>query len=183
MATLHSTITGADNHEPKGAESASAGQVYRSDGSGSGTWSSVLAAEVPIADPNNVITATDVETALYELYQVENLIEGQFASAASAETILMPIPFSCRVVSVTFILAGAITTDSPVVTVTRSDGAAMGTQTITFSGSAEGTGFTFIPTGNDVFTSPTHRYIKLVNAPNSAAGAQKIYVQARVKKV
>lgn len=183
MSTLHSTITGADNHEPKGVESASSGQVYRANGSGSGTWSSVPAAEVSVADPYNVITASDVEAALYELYQVENLIEGQFASAASAETILMPVPFSCKVVSITFILGGSITTGSPIITVTRSDGAAMGTQTIAFSGSAEGTGFTFVPSGNDVFTSPTHRYIKLVNAPNSAAGAQKIYVQARVKKV
>ena len=183
MPTLHSTITGSDNHEPKGAESATSGTVYKSDGIGSGTWSNILAAEVPIADPNNVITATNVETALYEIYQTENLIGGQFASAASAETILLPIPMSCTVVSILFILAGAITTASPVVTVTRSDGAAMGSQTITFSGSAEGTAFQFTPSGNNSLTYPTHRYIKLVNAPSGAAGAQKIYVQARIKKV
>lgn len=182
MPTLHSTITGADNHEPKGVESATSDQVYKANGSGSGAWSSVAASEVTVLDTAGVLAATTVEAALYEIYQTENLIEGQFASAASAETILMPIPFSCQVISITFILGGTITTGSPIVTVTRSDGAAMGTQTIPFSGSAEGVGFTFTPAGNANFTSPTHRYIKLVNAPNSAAGAQKIYVQARIKR-
>lgn len=34
----HSTLTGSDLHEPKGVSSATAGQVYISNGSGSGTW-------------------------------------------------------------------------------------------------------------------------------------------------
>lgn len=34
----HSLLTGADLHEPKGIESATANQVYISNGSGSGTW-------------------------------------------------------------------------------------------------------------------------------------------------
>lgn len=182
MPTLHSSITGADQHEPKGVESATAGKVYRANGVGSGTWSSVPAQEVLVIDPNNVIVATNVEDALYELYQTETLVEGQFASAASAETILMSIPFSATVLSITFILAGSITVANPLITVTRSDGASMGTQTITFSGSAEGTVFTFTPSGNATLTNPTHRYIKLVLS-NPATGAQKIYVQARVKKV
>lgn len=182
MPTLHSTITGADNHEPKGVESATAGQFYAANGSGSGTWRSPAAQEVTVVDPNNVLAATNVEDALYEVYQTETLIEGQFASAASAETILMSIPFSAQVVSITFILAGAITVANPLITVTRSDGAAMGSQTITFSGSAEGTTFVFTPAGNATLTSPTHRYIKLVLS-NPATGAQKIYVQARIKKV
>ena len=39
MAT-HSTLTGADLHEPKGVASAGANQVYVANGSGSGTWTS-----------------------------------------------------------------------------------------------------------------------------------------------
>lgn len=34
----HSTLTGSDLHEPKGIGSATSGQVYISNGSGSGTW-------------------------------------------------------------------------------------------------------------------------------------------------
>lgn len=39
MATkAHSTLTGSDLHEPKGISTANQGQVYISDGAGSGTW-------------------------------------------------------------------------------------------------------------------------------------------------
>lgn len=34
----HKNITGANNHEPKGVESASSGQVYTANGLGSGSW-------------------------------------------------------------------------------------------------------------------------------------------------
>lgn len=36
--TVHKNLTGADLHEPKGADSAASGQVYVSNGSGSGVW-------------------------------------------------------------------------------------------------------------------------------------------------
>lgn len=180
--TLHSTITGSDNHEPKGVESATSGQVYNANGSGSGTWAKTTAANTTVSDPNNVITATDVEGALYEIYQTDNLIEGRFDNVSAASTILMPIPFSCVVTSITFILAGSITVANDTITVTRSDGAAMGSQVIAFSGSAEGASFVFTPSGNATFTSPTHKYIKLVNSAGST-GAQVLYVQARIKKV
>lgn len=36
--TQHSTLTGADLHEPKGADTAAASLVYVSDGAGSGSW-------------------------------------------------------------------------------------------------------------------------------------------------
>jgi hypothetical protein len=34
----HSSLTGADLHEPKGAATATSGQVYVADGAGSGAW-------------------------------------------------------------------------------------------------------------------------------------------------
>lgn len=36
--TVHKNLTGADLHEPKGADTALANQVYVSDGAGSGSW-------------------------------------------------------------------------------------------------------------------------------------------------
>lgn len=36
--TVHKNLTGADLHEPKGAAAAASGQVYVSDGAGSGVW-------------------------------------------------------------------------------------------------------------------------------------------------
>lgn len=35
---LHKDLTGAELHEPKGADTATSGQVYVANGSGSGTW-------------------------------------------------------------------------------------------------------------------------------------------------
>lgn len=40
----HSTLTGADLHEPKGAASAASGTVYIANGSGSGTWGTIATA-------------------------------------------------------------------------------------------------------------------------------------------
>lgn len=179
MPTLHSQITGAQNHEPKGVESATSGQVYRADGLGSGSWTSVPASEVTVTDPNLVITATNVEDALFELYQTSNLIEGQFTDVSNVETILLPIPFDCTVIQIKMILSGSITVANSTVTVTRSDGAAMGTQVIAYSGSAEGTAFTFVPTGNEAFTG--HSYIKLVSDGGSTTSA-KLYCQALIRR-
>ena len=181
MATLHSTITGADNHEPKGVESATSGQVYVANGSGSGSWQKLAASSSSVADPNNVFTGGDVEAVLYELYQTRNLIEGSFTDVSSVETVLLPVPFGCVVESIKMILAGGITTANSVITVTRSDGAAMGTQTISFAGSTEGTSFTFTPSGNQTFIGGTHNYIKLVSDGGSS-GTAKMYVQALVRR-
>lgn len=41
----HASLTGANLHEPKGADAASADQVYVSDGAGSGTWTNVSSLE------------------------------------------------------------------------------------------------------------------------------------------
>lgn len=38
MTTVHKNLTGSDLHEPKGADTATAGKVYVSDGAGSGVW-------------------------------------------------------------------------------------------------------------------------------------------------
>ena len=38
MSTVHRNLTGADLHEPKGADTALSGQVYVSNGVGSGSW-------------------------------------------------------------------------------------------------------------------------------------------------
>lgn len=177
----HNTLTGADLHEPKGVASASADTVYVADGSGSGTWQKPEAGNITVADINTVFTGTDVETVLYELYQTQNLIEGQFTDISSVETVLLPVPFDCTVLSIKMILAGAITGADSTVTVTRSDGAAMGNQIIAFAGSAEGTSFTFTPSGNDEFTGGTHNYIKLVSDGGST-NTVKMYVQALVRR-
>ena len=158
----HNTLTGADLHEPKGVESASAKTVYVANGSGSGAWTKQAAVDVTVSDPQSVFTGNNVEDALYELYQGVFLIEGSIPDVSNIDKLLLPIPFSCEVLSLKMILADAISVADTVITVTRSDGAAMGTQTIVASGSAEGNSYTFTPTGNETFTGAVHHYIKCV---------------------
>lgn len=181
MASVHSTLTGADLHEPKGADGATANTVYIANGLGSGVWQKPSAVNTTISDPNNVFAGTDVEAALYEAWREGYLVDGVFADVSNPETILLPIPYSCTVVSIKMILSGSITVANSVVTVTRSDGAAMGSQTIAFSGSAEGTSFVFTPSGNNVFTGGVHNYIKLVSDGGSTTAA-KLYVQALLRR-
>lgn len=181
MASLHSTLTGADLHEPKGADGAAANTVYVANGLGSGVWAKPAAVNTTIADPNNVFAGTDVEAALYEAWREGFVVDGVFTDVSNVETVLLPIPYSCTIVSIKMILSGSITVANSNVTVTRSDGAAMGVQAIAFSGSAEGTTFNFTPSGNNVFVGGTHNYIKLVSDGGSTTTA-KLYVQALLRR-
>lgn len=52
----HSDLTGADLHEPKGAASANAGEVYVGNGIGSGAWRGLE--DVLTVDLENIDTAT-----------------------------------------------------------------------------------------------------------------------------
>lgn len=61
----HRNLTGADLHEPKGAETALSGTVYQSDGSGSGQWVKPSAQNTVVSDPD--FTAGNVLEALKEL--------------------------------------------------------------------------------------------------------------------
>lgn len=177
----HSSLTGADLHEPKGVASAAADTVYVANGSGSGTWKKTEAGDVTVADTGSKFAGTDVETVLLELYQLSSIVDGIFEDVSSVETVLLPIPFSCQVLSIKMILAGSITTADATITVTRSDGAAMGTRVIEYAGSAEGTSFTFVPSANDTFTGGAHNYIKLVS-DGASTGSVKLYVQALIKR-
>lgn len=179
MPTLHSTLTGSELHEPKGVESALSNTVYKANGSGSGTWSNVNASEVFVSDPDSVFVGTNVEQVLSELYQTTNLIEGSFSDVSNVETVLLPIPFDCEVLQIKMILSNGITVANSTVTVTRSDGAAMGSQVISYVGSSEGTSFTFVPSSNEVFSG--HNYIKLVSDGGSTTSA-KLYVQALIRR-
>lgn len=57
MTTVHRNLTGADLHEPKGADTALAGRVYVSDGAGSGSWT----------DASSIITNSAFTTGDYKL--------------------------------------------------------------------------------------------------------------------
>ena len=64
MPTLHSTLSGADLHEPKGIESASAGTVYVANGSGSGNWLSTYAYGSLSINKNSITKTISLPAAL-----------------------------------------------------------------------------------------------------------------------
>jgi len=60
----HSALTDPELHEPKGASTATSGQVYVANGSGSGTWKKVTASELDAtSDPTFDDLTVDTLTA------------------------------------------------------------------------------------------------------------------------
>ncbi len=68
----HSALTGSDLHEPKGVATATSGQWYKANGSGSGTWT------------NNTLanTASDVSATATEINRATD-VSGRLVSAGS----------------------------------------------------------------------------------------------------
>lgn len=76
MSVEHSTLTGSDLHEPKGIASASTGQVYIANGSGSGTWTAhhnkcVLTVQLAnISVASSCYIATPIAGTISKIYSV-----------------------------------------------------------------------------------------------------------------
>jgi hypothetical protein len=119
----HASLTDPYLHEPKGAASANAGEVYVADGAGSGDWSA-------------------------RQYTINALI----ADVSSSETVYVPIPYSGTVVKVVSVLEGAITVADATVIVSNSSAASMGTLTIAYTSSAAGDVDTLVPASNNTVT-------------------------------
>ena len=60
MAIEHDAIIDGERHEPKGIDSASSGQVYLSDGLGSGTWTTISSSVVIVNSVNDLPAPVDV---------------------------------------------------------------------------------------------------------------------------
>jgi len=105
----HSSLTGADLHEPKGVATATNNQVYVANGSSSGAWTNR-----------------------------QHILITYLEDVSTAETVYVPIPFAGEISKVTSVLSNAITVADSVVTIRNSAGTSMGTMTIAHSGSAAG---------------------------------------------
>ena len=116
--TEHSALTGDSLHEPKGADTATSGQVYVSDGAGSGTWTSRLAGIVNL----NLFSLSG------KLTDISNPGDNVFHS----------LPFKSQLNKVFVTLYGAITTANSVLTIYKNGIAQTPTITVPFSGSGAG---------------------------------------------
>jgi len=136
---LHSALTDPELHEPKGVSSATAGKIYLSNGSGSGSW---------VVPP----------------YTISGVID----DVSTASSIYMAVPFAGTVTKVVTVLAGAITTANATVTVRNAAAASMGTLTITQSNSAAGDVDVLEPVTNNTVTSNSHILIETDGASDTA---------------
>ena len=117
----HSTLTGADLHEPKGAAAATSGQVYVADGAASGAWN------IPFV----TTAALNNNTLVAVTYKFEDV------STASSQWVACPI--AGDISKIYSVLHGAIGTADAVFSFEIAGVAVTsGGLTIAFSGSAAG---------------------------------------------
>jgi hypothetical protein len=150
----HSTLTDPFLHEPKGIATASSGQVYVANGSGSGTW-------------------TNKQTL------IELSLEGYLEDVSAVEKVYVPIPFSGTVVKVLTVLEASIGSANSTVTVRNAAGASMGTLTITHSGSAAGDIDLLVPTSNNTVTANSFITIESDGASTNTAKLRFVVVLDR----
>lgn len=134
----HSSLTGADLHEPKGVATANSEDIYVANGSGSGAWKG--------------------QTLLLDLKLTD--ISGTFDR-------YVPIPVACKVLHITTALSAAIAGSDLVLTVKNAAGSSMGTITVAQSGSAAGDIDTLTPTSNNTFAANTALEIEGDGGPSS----------------
>jgi hypothetical protein len=150
---VHSDLTGSDLHEPKGAATANANEVYVANGSGSGVWKK--------------ITSDSLDAASLK----QRFLTAVLPDVSEASFVLVSIPIACKVVGISYVLGGAITVANSNVSVTRGSGASLGAATlIPYSSSAEGDQFTFTPSANNNFANPPS-YIKIASDGGSTTAA------------
>lgn len=132
---LHSTLTGADLHESKGVDSASANTVYVANGAGSGTWQKVPAAAVDTLSIKNM-NREQLFTAFIDI--------GTAGSRYQAFT------RACTLTKVNLVLQAATAGAATVLTFRNDAGTSMGTLNVP-NGTAAGTVLSFTPVGNNTF--------------------------------
>lgn len=145
----HSSLTDPYLHEPKGVATATSGDVYVANGSGSGAW-----------------------TAKQTL--IELSIEGYLEDVSAVEKVYVPIPFAGTVSKVLTVLEASISSANSIVTVKNSAGSSMGTLTITASGSAAGDIDILTPTSNNTVT--TNSFITIESDGGSTNTAKLRFV-------
>lgn len=151
----HKDLTGADLHEPKGISTASANTGYFANGAGSGTWKKIGKDQI---DNTSILNTNKFKQTVF------------IADIGTAETILVPQANNSRLTLVTIILNGAITSADSILSIYKNSATTIGTLTVAYSGSGEGSTFTFTPVSNNTFNAG--EYLKIVN-DGASTGPQK----------
>lgn len=159
---LHKDLTGAELHEPKGADSAAANTVYVFNGSGSGTAKKI--------GPDSLdLTSLSNPNDFYLTATLADISTSGFTAIA--------VPEACQIISIIGILEGPITTADATISFHRVGVDSLGTpEVISFSGSAKGTFFNFIATNNRDLTPG--QFIQ-ISSDGASDGAQRLFLVAK----
>ena len=159
---LHRDLTGADLHEPKGADSAAANTVYIFNGSGSGSPQKIGVDSLNLAgmgNPNDFYLSTTLD----------DISSPGFTALAVSE--------SCQIISIVGVLEGPITTADATVSFSRVGVGSLGAPIIIpFSGSAKGTFFIFTATNNRDLVPG--QFIQ-ITSDGASDGAQRLFLVAK----
>lgn len=120
----HSALTDPYLHEPKGASTASSGDVYIANGSGSGAWTSR-----------------------------RSMITAHFEDISTASDIYLPMPYAGTISKIQSVSSGAVAGGDVTFTFRNSAGNSMGTIVVTSAGSAAGDVDTLAPSSNNTVTA------------------------------
>lgn len=131
----HSTLTGSELHENKGAASASNDTVATAT-AGATVW-------------KKLTTANLDSTSFFGTNQF--VFQTRFADVSSPDSSLIVFPFACTVNKIVVTLSAAITVADSIVTSKNHSGGSMGTITVAYTGSAAKSVFSLSPVSNNVF--------------------------------
>ena len=152
---LHRNMTGSDLHEPKGVASASTGQVYAANGSGSGVWKKVTISEL---DTSSIFGLN------------KYFLSAVLPDVSTASNIIVPVPVLSVFDKANIVLGDGITSSNSVLTFTRNDAASLGSNlTIVQADSGEGDAYTFTPSSNTTISAGG--FIKIASDGGSSTAA------------
>ena len=103
MTIQHKLLTGADLHEPKGVASASSGQVYVANGTGSGSWGKLTIANVNVTAITNgdiIKVSGGVATGLTLKNENRIVLNCYMADAANAEDAYVVSPLAGTILNI-----------------------------------------------------------------------------------
>lgn len=153
----HADLTGADIHEPKGADSAAVDTLYIADGAGSGSWAKVGSDQI---DDTTILNINKFSLSVY------------MDDIGTSGSIYVPLGVDCVLTKVTCAIQDAIAGSNTVLTVANYAGTTIGTITIAFSGSAAGDIDTLSAASNNDFLANTFLKISSDGATSSTVGAR-----------
>lgn len=158
MTIAHSLLTGADLHEPKGSDSATADSVYVADGAGSGTWEKITDDSIDLTS----IFTTNMQTLMTYM-----------ADVSTAGQVYLPVPWNANLVKIYTSLGGALTGADAILTAKNSAGATIGTITVAFTGSGAGDVDSLTATTNNSFTAG--QFVE-IETDGASTGTQPIWI-------